>query len=128
MTDVYTAALLPTKPSPDDDSEFRHGFEAEAPLPQTHSAPAVTHDTTRHCWIDVTLWDCHIHADSVRDLSWIFFMYFLLSEGESPRSVKNTEVELVMKPQHRNSIGNTFVIQPFLTHRSRRPSYFSNLH
>ena len=28
MTNVYTAALLPTKPSPDDDSGFMHGFEA----------------------------------------------------------------------------------------------------
>ena len=38
MTDVYTAALLPTKPSSDDDSVFRHGFEAEASLPLTQSA------------------------------------------------------------------------------------------
>ena len=29
MTKVYTAALLPTKPSSDDDSGFRHRFEAE---------------------------------------------------------------------------------------------------
>ena len=29
MTDVYTAALLPTKPSSDDVSGFRHGFEAK---------------------------------------------------------------------------------------------------
>ena len=26
MTDVYTVALLPTKPSSDDDSGFRHVF------------------------------------------------------------------------------------------------------
>ena len=67
MTDVYTAALLPTKPSSDND------FGAEASLPLTQSAPAVTHDTTRRCWMDVTLWDCHIHAYTVRALSWIFF-------------------------------------------------------
>ena len=73
MTGVYTAALLPTKPSLNDDSEFRHGFGAEASLPLTQSAPAVTHDTTRLCWIDVTQWDCYIHADAVRTLSWIFF-------------------------------------------------------
>ena len=47
MTDVHIAVLLPTKPSSDDDSEFGHGFEAEASLPLTQSAPAVTHDTTR---------------------------------------------------------------------------------
>ena len=29
MTDVYTAALLPMKPSPDDESGFRHGFGDE---------------------------------------------------------------------------------------------------
>ena len=69
MTDVYTAALLPTKPSSDDDSRFRHGFKAEASLPLTQSPPAVTHNTTRLCWIDVTLCDCHILADAVRALS-----------------------------------------------------------
>ena len=56
-----------------------------------------------------------------------FFMYFLLSDGESPRWVKNAKVELVMKPQHPTSIGNTLVIQLFLTHCSHRSSYFSNL-
>ena len=122
MTDVYTAALLPTKLSSDDDSEFRHGFGAEVSLPLTQSSPPVTHDTTRLCWIDVTLWECHIQADVLTALSWIFFTYFLLSDGESPRSVKkNSEVELVM-----TSIGNTLVIQPFLTHCSHRSSYFSN--
>ena len=30
MTDVYTAALLQTKPSSDDDSGFKHGFRTEA--------------------------------------------------------------------------------------------------
>ena len=55
MNDVCTAALLPTKPSSDDDSGFRHGFGAEASLPLAQSAPAVTHDTTRFCWIVVTL-------------------------------------------------------------------------
>ena len=86
------------------------------------------HTMTRLCWIDVNLWDCHIHADAVRALSWLFFMYFFLSDGESSRLVKNTGVELVMKPQHPTLIGNTLVIQPFLTYCSRRSSYFSNLH
>ena len=49
MTDVYTAALLPTTPSSDDDSGFRDGFGAQASLPLTKSAPAVTHDNTRLC-------------------------------------------------------------------------------
>ena len=40
-------------------------------------------------------------------------MYFLLSDGESPRLDKNTEVELVMKPRHPTSIGNMLVIEPF---------------
>ena len=57
MTDLYTAVLLSIKLSSDDDSGFRHGFGADASLPQTQRAPAVTHDTTRLCWIDVTLRD-----------------------------------------------------------------------
>ena len=65
MSDVYTVALLPTKPSFDDDSGFRHGFRAEASLPLTQNTPAVTHDTTRLCWIAITHWDCHIHVDAV---------------------------------------------------------------
>ena len=54
-------------------------------------------------------------------------MYFLLSDGWSPKLVKKKEVELAIKPLHPTSIGNTFVIQPFLTHCSCRTSYFSNL-
>ena len=37
MADVCTASLLPTKHSPDDNSEFRDGLGAEASLPQTQS-------------------------------------------------------------------------------------------
>ena len=77
LTDVYIAALLPRKPSSDDDSGFKYGFGAEASLQLTQSAPAVTHGNTRLYWIDVTLWDCHVHADAVRALSWMFLMYFL---------------------------------------------------
>ena len=127
ITDVYTTALLLTKPSSDDDSGFRYGFGAEASLPLTLSAPAVSHETSRLCQIVVALWDCQIHADAVRALSWIFSMYFLLSDGGSPRLVKNMVVELAIKPLYPTLIGNTFVIQPFLTHYSRRSSYFSNL-
>ena len=78
MTDVYTAALIPTKPSSDDDSGFRHGVGSEASLPLTQSIPAVTYNTTRLRWIDVSLWDCLIHTDAVRALSWIFFYAFRL--------------------------------------------------
>ena len=76
MIDVCTAVLLPTRPS-SDSSGFRHGFGTEASLPLALSTPAVTHDTTRVCGIFVTLWDCHIHADAVRALSWILFMYLV---------------------------------------------------
>ena len=104
ISDVYTTALLLTKLSSDDDSWFRHGFRAEASLPLAQSAPAVSHNTTRLCQIVVTLWDCHIHADAVWALSWIFSMYFLLSDGGSPRLFKKTEVELAIKPLHPTSI------------------------
>ena len=127
ISDVYTTALLLTKPSSDDDSGFRHGFGAKASLPLAQNAPAVSHNTTRLCQVVVALWDCQIYADAVRALSWIFSMYFFLSDWGSPRLDKKTEVELTIKPLHLTSIGNTFVIQPFLTHCSHRSSYFSNL-
>ena len=85
ITDVSTTALLPIKPSSNYDSGFRHGFGAEASLSLALSVPAVSHDTTRLYQIVVILWDCHIHTDAVRALSWIFPMYFLLSDGGSPR-------------------------------------------
>ena len=69
MTDVYTGVLLLIKPSSDDHSVFMHGFGAEASLPLIQWAPAVTHDTTRLAWIDITLWDCHIYADAVSAIS-----------------------------------------------------------
>ena len=93
MTDVYTAALHLTKPASEDDSGFKQVFGTDTSLPPIHRAPAVTQDTARLCWIDVTQWDCHIHADAVKALSWIF----LMSDGESPRFVKNTKV---MKLRH----------------------------
>ena len=55
MTDVYTAWLLPTKPSSHDDSGFRYGFGVKASLPLAQDALAVTRNTTRLCWIDITL-------------------------------------------------------------------------
>ena len=110
-----------------DDTGFRHGFGAEASLPLVQSASAVSHDTIRLGQIVVALWDCHIYTDAVRHLFWIFSLYFFLTDGGSPRLVKNAEVELAMKPLHPSLIGNIFVIQPFLTHCSRRSSYFSNL-
>ena len=55
MTDVYTVALLPTKASSDDDSGFRQGFGAEVSLPLTQSTPAITHNTTKLCWIAISL-------------------------------------------------------------------------
>ena len=80
ITDVCITPLFLTKFSSDDDSGFRHGFGAEASLPLAQSAPAVSHDTSRLCQIVVTQWDCQIHADAVRALSWIFSMHFLLSD------------------------------------------------
>ena len=55
IIDVYTTALLLTKPSSDNDTGFGHGVGAEASLPLAQSAPAVSHNTTRLCQIVVTL-------------------------------------------------------------------------
>ena len=112
-TDACTTALFPTKPSSDGDSGFRHGFGAEASLPLARSASAVSHDTIRLCQIVVILWDWHIHAVAIRDLSWILSIYFHLSDGGIPILVKKTEIELAMKALHPTLIGNTFVIQPY---------------
>ena len=78
ITDVYTTALLLTKPLSDDESRFRHGFGAEVSLPLAQSAPAVSHDTTRLCQIVVTLWDCQIHADAVRALYIYIYIYIYI--------------------------------------------------
>ena len=120
MTDAYTAALLTTKPSLDDYSRFWHGFETEASLPLTQK-----YLTTPPDFVGLT----SLSISTLMQLEFYhgFFMYFLLSDGESLGLVKNTKVELVMKPRHPTSIGNTLVIQPFLTHCSHRFSYFSNL-
>ena len=125
INDVCTTALFPTKPSSDYESGFRHRFGPEESLTQIQSAPEVSHETTRLCLIVDTLQDCHIPTNAVRALSWIFSMDFLLTDGGNPRLAKKTEVELAMKLPYPTSIGNTFVIQPFRTHCSRRSSYFS---
>ena len=105
--------MLPIKSSPDDDPGFKYGFWAEASLPVTQGAPAVSHNTTRLIWMVFALYECHIHSDVVK--------------GESPSLVKNVEIEFEIKPQHQISIGNISVDQPFLTHCSHRSPYFSNL-
>ena len=125
ITDIYTTALLLTKPSSDDDSVFRHSLRGEASLSITQSAQEVSHDTSSLCQIVVALWDCQIHVDAVTALSWIFSMYFILSVGGSLRLFKKTEVELAINPCIRPR-GNTLVIKPHMTQCSRRSSYFSN--
>ena len=114
MSDVCTEGLLPMKSSSDNDSGFWHVFVAELSSPLIQCALAVTHNTTRVCWIIITLLEYHIHVDSLRALSFIFITYFLLSDGESPRLVKNAKVELVMEPRHPTSVGNATVISDTL--------------
>ena len=120
ITDVCTTALLRTKPSSDDDSGFRHGFGAEASLPLAQSAPGVFHDTTRLCHIVVTLWECHVHADAVRALSWIFSMNFLLSDGRSLRLVN----------KNRGWVGKTFASdfdRKFICYPAISDTFFSQI-
>ena len=68
------AVLLPVKSTSDDDPGFRHGFEAEASLPLTQGAPAVSHNTTRLYWMVFNLYECHIRSDAVTALFWIFYI------------------------------------------------------
>ena len=64
-TAAKEAVLLPVKSSSDDDPRFRHGFGAEALLPLTQGAPAVSHNTTRLYWMVFNLYECHIRSDAV---------------------------------------------------------------
>ena len=125
-TAAKEAVLLPVKFSSDDDSGFRHGFGAEASLPLTQGAPAVSHNTTRLYWMVFNLYKCHIHSDAVTALFWIVFIYSLFFAGVSPILVKNVEVAFEIKPRHPISRGNMSVDQSFLVHCSCRSSYFSN--
>ena len=110
----------------DDDPGFRHGFEAEASLPLTQAAPAVSHNTTRLYWMVFNLYECHMRSDAGLSLFWIFFIYSLFFTGESPSLIKNVKVAFEIKPRHPIPRGNMSVDQPFLIHCSRRSSYFSN--
>ena len=67
-TAAKEAVLLPVKSSSDDDPGFRHGFGAEASLPLTQGAPAVSHNTTRLYWMMFNLYECHIRSDAVTAL------------------------------------------------------------
>ena len=48
--------------------------------------PALSNNTTRLHDIIVTQWDCYIYADVVIAYHGSFFMYSILSDGDSPRS------------------------------------------
>ena len=105
---------------------FRHGFGAEALLPLTQGAPAISHNTTILYWMVFNLYECHIRSDTVTALFWIFFIYSLSFAGVSPILVKNVEVAFEIKPRHPISRGNMSIDQSFLIHCSHGPSYFSN--
>ena len=108
--------MIPIKSSSDDNPELRHGFGAEASLPLTQGAPAVSQNTARLYWIVFDPYECHIRSDAVTVLFWVFFIYSLFSAGESPSLVKNVEVEFEIKPRHPISRGNMSVDQPFSIH------------
>ena len=67
-TAAKEAVMLPVKSSSDDDPGFRHAFGAEASLPLTQGAPAVSHITTRLYWMAFNLYECHIRSDAVATL------------------------------------------------------------
>ena len=86
------AVLLPVKSLSDDDPGFRHAFGAEASLPLTQGAQAVSHNTTRLYWMVFDLYECHIRSDAVTLLFWVFFfIYSLFFAAESPSLVKNVQ-------------------------------------
>ena len=52
-------------------------LEDKTSLPLTQSVPAVTHDTTRLCWIDVTLWIAISLVMQLELYLGSFFMYLM---------------------------------------------------
>ncbi len=86
ITDVYTTALLLTKPSSDDDSGFRHGFEVEVTLLLIQGAPAIPHYTIRFVGLSSL---CRNAVSILIRLSFMLnpfvYVYFLLSVGETSR-------------------------------------------
>ena len=76
--DSKKAVLLQIKSSSKEDPWFRHGFGAEASLPRTPGAPAVSHNTTRLYWMVFDLDEIHIRSDIITVLFWIFFYIFPL--------------------------------------------------
>ena len=109
-TAAKEAVLLPVKSSSDDDPGFRHGFGAEASLPLTQGAPAVSHNTTRLYWMVFNLYESHIRFRCSYSLVLnLFFIYSLFFAGVSPILVKNVEVAFEIKSRHLISRGNMSV-------------------
>ena len=73
----YQKLYTRTAAKKDDDPGFRHGFGAEASLPQTQGAPAVSHNNTRFYWMVFDQYEYHIRSDTVTVLFTIFFIYSL---------------------------------------------------
>ena len=115
------AVLLRVKSSSDDDPGFRHGFGAEASLPLTQGAPAVSHNTTRLYWTGFNLYECHIHSDAVTVLFWIFFIYSLFFAGVSQILLKNVAVAFEIKPRH---LKRKYVCWPVILSTLFRSSYY----
>lgn len=81
LTVAHTIVLLPTKPSSDDDSGFKHGFGARSIIttsPKQLSHISQYYKTMLDC---CNLWDCYVHTDENNILPCIFFMYFSLFDG-----------------------------------------------
>ena len=103
MTDVCTVALLPTKPSSDDDSGLRHSFGVKASLPLAWSDPAVTIPPDFVGFSSLY----GIAISTLMQLEPYLGSFLCISSCLTEKVlVKNMEVELVMKPQHPTTIGN----------------------
>ena len=92
-----------------------YGFGAEASLPLTQGAPAVSHNTTRLYWMVFDLYDALSAQMQLQSYFRSCFIYSLFSAAESLSLVKNVEVEFKIKPRHPISRGNMSIYQLFLT-------------
>ena len=115
MTDVYTAALLLTKPSSDDDPGFRHGFGAEPSLPLTQSARAVCvcvclRERERENWNEIR---CNEKEKTISSLDWHISLEVSCYQSKkmaqkeyktSHNCIYKLET-LVVNETHKNSLG-----------------------
>ena len=88
--------------------------------------PSCTSRSRQACWFHVALRKYQIHTDAESTWSKSLFIFFHFSVGDKLSLARFREVQLAIKPQYLNTVGNISVIKPFFTRCSRKFSYLSS--